>query len=69
MPKLKTSDFKILTRNFTPLEERLTAETNYRDELRSQNLRGELEALWSAHNRGGDKLTVVSSEYLQAVRA
>jgi len=27
--------------------------------------------LWSAHNRGGDELTVVSSEYLEviAVRA
>jgi ubiquinone/menaquinone biosynthesis C-methylase UbiE len=41
------------------------------DETEAQKLRGELEALWSAHNRGGDELTVVSSEYLEviAVRA
>ena len=41
------------------------------DETAARKLRGELEALWSAHNRGGDELTVVSSEYLQliAVRA
>lgn len=30
-------------------------------------LRGELEALWSAHNRGGDELTVVAAEYLEVV--
>jgi ubiquinone/menaquinone biosynthesis C-methylase UbiE len=37
----------------------------------AQTLRNELEALWSTHNRGGDELTVVSSEYLEviAVRA
>ena len=30
-------------------------------------LREELEALWSAHNRGGDELTVVQSEYLEVI--
>ena len=37
----------------------------------ARKLREELEALWSAHNRGGDELTVVSAEYLEviAVRA
>jgi predicted Zn-dependent peptidase len=37
----------------------------------ARQLREELEALWSAHNRGGPELTVVSSEYLEviAVRA
>ncbi len=37
----------------------------------ARELRRELEALWSAHNRGGDEVTVVSSEYLEviAVRA
>jgi len=30
-------------------------------------LRDELEALWSAHNRGGDELTVVAAEYLEVV--
>src|ERR1700757_1430324 len=41
------------------------------DETAVQKLREELEALWTAHNRGGDELTVVSSEYLEviAVRA
>jgi SAM-dependent methyltransferase len=41
------------------------------DDTAARKLRGELEALWSANNRGGDELTVVSSEYLQviAVRA
>jgi len=41
------------------------------DDAELKELRGELEALWSAHNRGGDDLTVVSSEYLEviAVRA
>lgn len=41
------------------------------DESDAQKLRAELEELWSAHNRGGDELTVVSSEYLEviAVRA
>ena len=41
------------------------------DEIAARKLRDELEALWSAHNRGGDELTVVSSEYLEviAVRA
>jgi SAM-dependent methyltransferase len=29
--------------------------------------RDELEALWSAHNRGGDELTVVSSEYWEVI--
>jgi SAM-dependent methyltransferase len=37
----------------------------------ARKLRAGLEALWSAHNRGGDEFTVVSSEYLEviAVRA
>ncbi len=41
------------------------------DETAGRKLREELEELWSAHNRGGDELTVVSSEYLEviAVRA
>ena len=41
------------------------------DESDGQQLREELEELWSSHNRGGDELTVVSSEYLEviAVRA
>ena len=41
------------------------------DEMDSRKLRVDLEALWSAHNRGGDEFTVVSSEYLEviAVRA
>ncbi len=37
------------------------------DEDAAAKLRGELEALWSAHNRGGDELTVVSSEYLEVI--
>jgi len=41
------------------------------DDVAAQKLREELEQLWSQHNRGGDELTVVSSEYLEviAVRA
>jgi hypothetical protein len=41
------------------------------NETDARKLCEELEALWSAHNRGGDQLTVVSAEYLQgiAVRA
>jgi hypothetical protein len=41
------------------------------DETAARKLREELEALWSAHNRGGNEFTVVSSEYLEviAVRA
>jgi hypothetical protein len=41
------------------------------DETDARRLRDELEALWSTHNRGGDEVTVVSSEYLEviAVRA
>jgi hypothetical protein len=37
----------------------------------AKKLRSDLEELWSAHNRGGEELTVVSSEYLEviAVRA
>jgi SAM-dependent methyltransferase len=37
------------------------------DENASKTLRDELEALWSAHNRGGEELTVVSSEYLEVI--
>src|SRR5215472_6556237 len=33
----------------------------------AKRLRDELEALWSAHNRGGDELTVVAAEYLEVV--
>jgi len=33
----------------------------------AKRLRNELEALWSAHNRGGDELTVVAAEYLEVV--
>jgi hypothetical protein len=32
-----------------------------------RKLRNELEALWSIHNRGGDNLTVVKSEYLEVI--
>jgi len=41
------------------------------DKAAAEQLRKELEALWSAHNRGGSELTVVSAEYLEviAVRA
>jgi SAM-dependent methyltransferase len=41
------------------------------DECAGRTLRYDLEALWSKHNRGGEELTVVSSEYLEviAVRA
>jgi hypothetical protein len=41
------------------------------DETAARQLREALEVLWSTHNRGGDELTVVSSEYLEviAVRA
>jgi hypothetical protein len=41
------------------------------DETDARKLRDDLEVLWSAHNRGGNELTVVSSEYLEviAVRA
>jgi SAM-dependent methyltransferase len=37
------------------------------DETAARKLRDELEALWSAHNRGGDELTVVQSEYLEVI--
>ena len=37
------------------------------DENDARKLRNELEALWSIHNRGGDTLTVVKSEYLEVV--
>lgn len=41
------------------------------DENSSNNLREELEALWSTHNRAGSELTFVPAEYLEviAVRA
>jgi len=41
------------------------------DEDAGRNLREELEALWSTHNRGGDEITFVGAEYLEviAVRA
>jgi hypothetical protein len=37
------------------------------DENAARTLRGELEALWSTHNRGGEELTVVLSEYLEVI--
>lgn len=37
------------------------------DETSARKLRGELEKLWSEHNRAGDELTVVSSEYLEVI--
>jgi SAM-dependent methyltransferase len=41
------------------------------EQSEARMLREELEELWSTHNRGGDRLTVVSAEYLEviAVRA
>lgn len=41
------------------------------NETDARKLRDDLEALWAAHNRGGEELTLVSSEYLEviAVRA
>ena len=32
-----------------------------------RHLREELEALWSAHNRAGEELTVVQAEYLEVI--
>jgi SAM-dependent methyltransferase len=37
------------------------------DENASAKLRAELEALWTAHNRGGNEMTVVTSEYLEVI--
>jgi SAM-dependent methyltransferase len=37
------------------------------NETDAKKLRDDLEALWSRHNRGGDELTVVSSEYLEVI--
>jgi hypothetical protein len=37
------------------------------DESDARRLRADLEALWSVQNRGGDELTVVSSEYLEVI--
>jgi hypothetical protein len=37
------------------------------DEPSARKLHEELVDLWSAHNRGGDELTVVSSEYLEVI--
>ena len=37
------------------------------NEMDARKLRVDLEALWSTHNRGGDELTVVSSEYLEVM--
>jgi hypothetical protein len=37
------------------------------NETDAKKLRDDLEALWSTHNRGGDELTVVSSEYLEVI--
>lgn len=37
------------------------------DENAGRKLRKELEVLWTLHNRGGDELTVVQSEYLEVI--
>jgi CheY-like chemotaxis protein len=37
------------------------------DEPPARQLREELEALWSAHNRVGNELTVVQAEYLEVI--
>jgi len=37
------------------------------NETDARQLREELEALWSAHNRAGDELTVVQAEYLEVI--
>jgi hypothetical protein len=37
------------------------------DEADARKLRADLEALWSAHHRAGDELTVVSSEHLEVI--
>jgi len=37
------------------------------NETDGRQLREELEALWSAHNRAGDELTVVQAEYLEVI--
>ena len=37
------------------------------NETDARQLRDELEALWSAHNRAGDELTVVQAEYLTVI--
>ncbi|HET6176133.1 MAG TPA: class I SAM-dependent methyltransferase [Candidatus Sulfotelmatobacter sp.] len=37
------------------------------DETAASKLRTDLVELWSAHNRGGDEFTVVSSEYLEVI--
>lgn len=36
-------------------------------ETAGRQLREELEALWSAHNRAGEELTVVHAEYLEVI--
>ena len=37
------------------------------EEESAKELREELEALWSSHNRGGDQVTVVPAEYLEVI--
>jgi ubiquinone/menaquinone biosynthesis C-methylase UbiE len=37
------------------------------DEAAANKLREELEALWTAHNRGGDEITFVPAEYLEVI--
>src|SRR5262249_14699467 len=37
------------------------------DESSAKRLRKELEALWLAHNSGGDEITVVRAEYLEVI--
>jgi hypothetical protein len=37
------------------------------NESDGRRLREELEALWSAHNRANEELTVVQAEYLEVI--
>ena len=37
------------------------------DDAGQQSLHQELEALWSAHNRGRNGFTLVASEYLEGI--
>lgn len=37
------------------------------DEISAEKLRQELEALWTAHNRAGNDLTLVFAEYLEVI--
>jgi hypothetical protein len=39
------------------------------DRARRKSLHQELEAVWSAHNRGRDGFTLVAAEYLEVIAA